>query len=44
MEACIYSMICSNRDQLWQLNGGDNFRCFMDFDGFEQLRRYLLYA
>ena len=42
MEACLYSQVCKNRDEFWQLDATDDFVCEMDQAGFEQLRQWML--
>ena len=43
MEACVYSMMCSNRDELWALQPEQqDFECDMDWDGFQRLRDAIL--
>ena len=42
MEACVYSMMCKNRDEFWNLNAGDDFVCEMDWEGYSAMRDYLL--
>ena len=44
MEACVYSMMCKNRDVLWRLEAGDDWHCETDRDGFLELRDYLVSA
>ena len=42
MEACVYSMMCKNRDEFWQLEAEQDFKCDMDWEGYSELRDYLL--
>ena len=42
LESCIFSMMCSNREELWQLRAGQDFYCTPDYDGFAQMRDWLL--
>ena len=42
MEACVFSMMCSNRDELWQLEAEQDFVCDMQWEGYTQLRDWLL--
>lgn len=32
MEACVYSMMCSNRDQFWKLDAEEDFQCEMSWE------------
>ena len=43
-QVCVYSMICSNRDELWRLKPGEDWECRLDREGYEQLQDYLLRA
>ena len=36
MEACVYSMMCSNREQLWNLEADEDFVCDMEWEGYKQ--------
>ena len=36
-------MMCANREQLWQLQTEQDFRCVLDPAGFNQMRDWLLY-
>lgn len=42
LEACIYSMMCSNREELFQIDAGDIWRCHMDPHGYERLKGWVL--
>jgi len=42
MEACVFDAICSNRDQLWQLNEGEDWECALEYEGFSQFRDWVL--
>ena len=42
MEACIYSMMCKNRDELWSLDADQDFECELDWEGFSELRDLIL--
>ena len=42
MEACVYSMMCKNRDQLWSVEAEEVFMCDMDWEGYKELRDALL--
>ena len=44
MEVCFYSMMCSNREELWSLEVGDEFVCEMEWEGFTRMRDYVLDA
>lgn len=44
MEACFYSMMCRNRDELWALEAGQEWRCEMDWAGFARLALLILKA
>lgn len=41
LEVCIYSLVCSNRDELFLLRAGQPFTCQLDEAGFWRLHRYL---
>ena len=41
LEVCIYSTMCRNSDELFQVEVGDAFHCDMDWDGWERLRRWV---
>ena len=42
LESCVYSMMCKNRDEMWNLEVEDDFQCDMDWKGFQRMRDYLL--
>ena len=49
MEACVYSMMCRNRDEFWRLEAEQDFRCDMQWEGepgeqvgYKQLRDWML--
>ena len=42
MESCLYSMMCSNRDELFSLKAGEDFECELDEEGFERMREFIL--
>jgi hypothetical protein len=42
LEACLFSQICSNRKQLFELDKGDDFQCDLDPDAYAELREWLL--
>ena len=42
METCLFSQICRNRDSLWSVGAGQDWRCELDHEGWEQLRRWLV--
>ena len=42
MESCLYSQVCKNRDEFWQLEADEDFECDMDYEGFRQLRSWML--
>lgn len=42
LEVCIYSLMCSNRDELFSLKVGDAFHCKMDWEGWQKLRDWVL--
>ena len=42
LEVCVYSMMCSNRDQLWRLDVEEDWECEMDWEGFQEMRNALL--
>jgi len=42
LEVCMYSTMCSNREELFQLQVGDTWRCELDEDGFTQLTDWVL--
>ena len=44
LESCFYSMMCSNREELWNLDVGDDFVCEMDYSGFTRMRDLVLNA
>ena len=44
LEVCVFDQICSNRDEMWALDVGDDWTCDMDLGGFQQLRRWVLGA
>ena len=33
MESCLYSMMCSNREELFSLKAGEDFECELDEEG-----------
>jgi len=41
LEACMYSTICSNSAELFQLQVGDTYHCELDHDGFGRLRDWM---
>lgn len=44
MEACIYDLVCANRESLWQLEAGEDWTCEMNWSGFTTFRNYVLHA
>ena len=36
METCVYSMMCSNRAELWSLEAEQDFECEMEWEGYKQ--------
>ena len=42
LESCVYSMMCSNREELWNLEADEDFHCQLDPAGFDQMRDWLL--
>ena len=42
LEACFYSMMCSNRDQLFWVEPGADWECNLDRRGFERMRDMIL--
>ena len=42
LEVCVYSQMCSNREELFRLNIGDVWRCEMDQVGYNELREWVL--
>lgn len=42
MEACIFDAVCANRDSLWELEEGEDWACQLEFEGFLQLRDWVL--
>jgi len=42
LEVCLYSQVCSNREQLFTLGRGDPWECGLDPDGFAELKGWLL--
>lgn len=42
LEICMYSKICANNWELFQVEAGENFRCQISETGFRELQRYLL--
>lgn len=42
LEVCLFSQVCFNSEQLFELDVGDRFICEFDADGFEALKRWLL--
>jgi len=42
MEACVYSMMCKNRDEFWRLDAEQDFVCDMNWEGYSAFRDYLL--
>ena len=42
METCFYSMMCSNRDELFKLDVGEDWTCELDRCGFERARDLIL--
>ena len=42
LEVCLYSQVCSNREQLFTLGRGDPWECGVDPDGFAELKGWLL--
>lgn len=42
LEVCLYDQVCSNRVDLWELEAGDPWKCELDYDGFVELRTWLL--
>ena len=43
MEACLFSQICSNRDELWSLDENREWYCQLDYDGWQTLKRWLVF-
>jgi hypothetical protein len=42
LEVCLFSQVCKNNAQMFQLEVGENFFCDLDVDGFNNLKRILL--
>jgi len=42
LEICMYSMLCKNRDELFDLQVGEEWECAMDPDGFQELQEWVL--
>jgi len=42
LEACLFSQVCANRDELFRLNAGEPFVCDIDIPGFRHLEQMLL--
>ena len=47
MEACVYTMMCANRDEFWNLEAHEDFVCDMQWEGedgvgYSRLRDYLM--
>ena len=39
---CLFSQVCSNADELFEVEEGEPFRCDFDRSGFDALRTMLL--
>ena len=42
LEACIYSIMCSNHEALFRLRPGEDWQCEMDWEGYQQVRDWVL--
>lgn len=42
LESCVYSTMCSNRDELFELQPGATWQCEIERDGFMRLRDSLI--
>eukprot|EP00966_Prymnesium_polylepis_P104302 2415656-Prymnesium_polylepis.1 len=42
LEVCLFSQVCANSEQLFQIDVGERFVCDFSADGFEQLQAWLL--
>merc|ERR1719353_2142867 len=42
LEVCMYSAMCSNRNSLFEVGADDEWRCELDWDGYQRLRDWLL--
>ena len=42
LEVCLFSQVCLNGAQLFQLDDYEDFACEFSTDGFHRLRRWLL--
>ena len=42
LEVCLFSMICANRDVLFEIRALEDFQCSFDDEGFDLLKRLLL--
>jgi hypothetical protein len=42
LEICMFSALCSNREQLFNLQVGEAWECQMDRAGFDQLRDWVV--
>jgi hypothetical protein len=42
MEACVYDLVCSNRESFWALRAGQDWACVLSWTGFQQLRDWML--
>ena len=43
LESCMYSMMCSNRDELFRLEATQDFTCQLDHAGYMRMVNYLLH-
>ena len=42
LEACLFNQICSNHDELWQLDAGTPWECHLSVDRFDELKGMLI--
>ena len=42
LESCMYSMMCSNSDELFRLRRGETWQCELDEAGYNRMRDWLL--
>ena len=42
LEVCLFNQICRNRDELFNVESGDDFECDFTVEGFRELQRLLL--
>ena len=42
LEACVFSLVCANRESMWAVGAETDWTCELEWDGFETLRNLLL--